>query len=47
MRSAKEALGLEHLYVVCHGSGEPWPLAESISALPVASIGQVFGASRY
>lgn len=34
MRSACETLGLEHLYVICHGSGEPWPLAEKISAVP-------------
>jgi hypothetical protein len=34
MRSSQEALGLDRLYVVCHGAGEPWPLAEGIIALP-------------
>ena len=34
MRSACEVLELDQLYVVCHGSGEPWPLAEGIIALP-------------
>jgi len=30
MRSSYEALGLNRLYVVCHGEGEPWPLAYSL-----------------
>jgi len=44
MRSAREQLGLDHLYVVCHGAGQPWPLAEGITALPalcLASTGWV------
>jgi len=38
MRSAKETLGLDHLYVMCHGEGEPWPLAEGVSAVPAARL---------
>jgi len=38
MRSASEVLGLEKLYVVCHGEGEPWPLAEGIIAVPAKSL---------
>lgn len=38
MRSASEILGLEHLYVVCHGDGEPWPLAEGITAVPASCV---------
>jgi uncharacterized protein len=40
MRTAQEALGIEHLYVVCHGAGEdkPWPLAQGISALPLNAL---------
>jgi uncharacterized protein len=38
MRSAREALGLDRLYVVCHGAGEPWPLAEGIVALPALCL---------
>jgi predicted AAA+ superfamily ATPase len=34
MRSAKETLNLDHLYVMCHGQGEPWPLSEGITAVP-------------
>ncbi|MDD2851995.1 MAG: ATP-binding protein [Desulfuromonadaceae bacterium] len=34
MRSAQEILGLDQLYVICHGTGEPWPLAEGITAVP-------------
>ncbi|HLB46950.1 MAG TPA: ATP-binding protein, partial [Anaerolineales bacterium] len=30
MRSSKETLGLDHLYVMCHGEGEPWALAEGV-----------------
>lgn len=38
MRSAREALQLNHLYVVCHGDGPPWPLAEGITALPAMNL---------
>ncbi len=38
MRSAREALALDHLYVVCHGEGQPWSLAEGISALPMSAL---------
>ena len=38
MRSSREVLGLDHLYVVCHGEGEPWPLAEGISAVPAMCL---------
>lgn len=38
MRSAKAALALDHLYVMCHGEGEPWPLAEGVSAVPAACL---------
>lgn len=41
MRSACEQLGLDHLYVVCHGAGEPWPLAEGITALPALCLASV------
>lgn len=38
MRSAHEILRLDQLYVVCHGTGEPWPLAEGIIAVPAMSL---------
>ena len=38
MRSARDVLGLERLYVVCHGAGDPWPLAEGIVALPALCL---------
>lgn len=38
MRSALEVLGLEQLYVVCHGEGAPWPLAEGVTAVPAACL---------
>ena len=38
IRSSREALGLDHLYVVCHGEGEPWPLTEGISAVPATCL---------
>ncbi|MBY0577047.1 MAG: ATP-binding protein [Gallionellaceae bacterium] len=38
MRSSRELLGLDHLYVVCHGAGEPWPLAEGVSAVPTSCL---------
>jgi predicted AAA+ superfamily ATPase len=38
MRSAQAVLGLDHLYVVCHGEGDPWPLADGITAYPAANL---------
>ncbi len=38
MRSCREALKLEHLYVVCHGVGQPAPMAEGITAVPAACL---------
>lgn len=38
MRSAKETLMLDHLYVMCHGEGKPWPLAERVTAVPAACL---------
>jgi uncharacterized protein len=38
MRSSKQTLGLDHLYVMCHGEGEPWPLSEGVTAVPAASL---------
>lgn len=38
MRSSREVLGLDHLYVVCHGEGDPWPLAEDITAVPAMCL---------
>lgn len=38
MRSAREILGLEHLYVICHGAGKPWPMAEGITAVPALCL---------
>lgn len=38
MRSALETLKLHHLYVICHGDGKPWPLAEKITAVPAMNI---------
>jgi uncharacterized protein len=38
MRSAQQALGLAHLYVVCHGDGPLAPLADGISTLPLQSL---------
>lgn len=38
MRSACEVLGLDKLYVLCHGAGEPWPLAEGIIAVPAMCL---------
>jgi len=38
MRSSKEALGLDHLYVMCHGEGEPWPLSEGVTAVPASCL---------
>lgn len=38
MRSAKETLRLDHLYVMCHGDGEPWPLSEGVTAVPASCL---------
>lgn len=38
MRSASDALALHHLYVICHGDGSPWPLAEGITAVPAMCL---------
>ncbi len=38
MRSAKEALKLDHLYVMCHGDGEPWALSEGVTAVPSSCL---------
>jgi len=38
MRSAHETLGLDHLYVMCHGEGDPWPLTEGMTAVPAANL---------
>lgn len=38
MRSSRDALGLDHLHVICHGEGEPWPLAEGITAVPAMCL---------
>jgi uncharacterized protein len=38
MRSSKEALGLDHLYVMCHGEGEPWSLSEGVTAVPASCL---------
>ena len=39
MRSAYEVLGLDKLFVICHGAGDPWPLAEGIIAVPAMCLG--------
>ena len=38
MRSALDVLALHHLYVFCHGEGEPWTLAENITAVPAICL---------
>ena len=38
MRSASDTLALHHLYVICHGDGSPWPLAEGITAVPAMCL---------
>lgn len=38
MRTAKEILRLDHLYVMCHGEGEPWPLTEGVTAVPASYL---------
>jgi hypothetical protein len=41
MRSARDVLKLDHLYVVCHGDEPPWPLAEGITAFPAGNLCRV------
>lgn len=41
MRSARDVLNLQHLYVICHGEGQPWPLSEGITAVPARNIDAV------
>jgi uncharacterized protein len=38
MHSAIATLALDHLYVMCHGAGEPWPLAQDVTAVPAACL---------
>lgn len=38
MNIARESLGLDHLFVICHGEGNPQPLAEGITAFPAAGL---------
>lgn len=38
MRTAQEVLGLEHVYVLCHGQGSPWELSEGITAVPASNL---------
>lgn len=38
MHSAIASLALDHLYVMCHGAGEPWPLAQGVTAVPAACL---------
>ncbi len=38
MRNSKAALALDHLYVICHGDGVPWPLAQDVTAVPAACL---------
>lgn len=38
MRTARDALKLDHLYVICHSEGAPWPLADGISAVPATCL---------
>jgi predicted AAA+ superfamily ATPase len=38
MRSAREILELDQLYVICHGTGDPWPLTEGITAIPALCL---------
>ena len=39
MRAARQALDLNHLYVVCHAEGGTWTLAEGISAVALSDLG--------
>lgn len=40
MRTAQQALALNHLYVLCHAPDQaaPWPLAEGITAVPLHTL---------
>ena len=38
MKTAMEVLGLEHVYVMCHGEGAPWDLARGITAVPAGNL---------
>jgi len=38
MRSSQEVLKLDKLYIVCHGEGASWPLAEGIVAIPAGCL---------
>ncbi|MGZ0018255.1 ATP-binding protein [Nitrosomonas sp. wSCUT-2] len=38
MRSATEILKLDHLYVICHSEGEPWPMSEGVTAMPASCL---------
>ncbi len=38
MKTAMEALGLEHVYVMCHGQGAPMELARGITAVPAGNL---------
>jgi hypothetical protein len=43
MRTAQQALELEHLYVICHAPDQsaPWPLSQGITALPLQALATV------
>lgn len=47
MRSAQQALGLTHLYVLCHGDGPIAPLADGISALPLQKLSTLHADSAF
>ena len=38
MHSARKALELDHLYLLCHGTGDPWALAQGVTAVPAANL---------
>lgn len=38
MKTALEVLGLEHVFVMCHGQGAPWELARGITAVPAGNL---------
>jgi predicted AAA+ superfamily ATPase len=43
MRTAQQALALDHLYVLCHAPEQatPWPLAQGITAVPLQTLSSV------
>ncbi len=43
MRTAQQALALDHLYVLCHALDQatPWPLAQGITAVPLQTLASV------